>query len=151
MWDTRLKKSIRAGVRHRQAHRIKALVQLIPGISKDRIAKILEETGIGDSSLITPLTKTVSTTVKGLNGWDSQRETKNDIRVTPIRQTVKLYDMLTQLRKNGEIDDVLKETVLNHINKKIMLNTRVGNRHKRRYPISGRTRSNANTRKRWRI
>lgn len=62
-----------------------------------------------------------------------------------------LYNKLTELRKNNLIDDKLKEFEKERISHYMKLNTIRGLRHKRKLPQKGRTRSNAKTRKIWKI
>jgi ribosomal protein S13 len=55
------------------------------------------------------------------------------------------------MRRDGLIDDSFIEIWHQNINKELKVNSYRGTRHRKKYPIKGRTRSNANTRKRWKI
>lgn len=67
------------------------------------------------------------------------------------RNIEKLYNKLTEMRRDGLIDDSFIEIWHQNINKELKVNSYRGTRHRKKYPIKGRTRSNANTRKRWKI
>lgn len=62
-----------------------------------------------------------------------------------------LYNKLTELRKNKLIDDLLEEENKKRYKEILKLNNWRSLRHIKRYPQKGRTRSNGQSRKKWRM
>lgn len=130
MWEIKFKKNI-GGQKGRSREMLSARKNLktIKGLGSQRIKEILTHCGISERSMIT----------------DESRHTIKK------RHLTKLYDYLTKLRKEGTIDDTLNENWRLNIEKYLKLNNYKGQRHKKRLPQSGRTRSNAKTVRRWTI
>lgn len=102
--------------------KIKDQLKTIKGVNEAMSKRILRECGVSEDSLMAEMRQ---------------------------RHLEVVYNKLTEWRKEGKIDDKLKETEKRNIEKSIKLNTIKGIRHKRKIPQKGRTRSNSNTRKRW--
>jgi len=79
---------------------------------------------------------------------DRDKDLDNKIILSRLQQ--KLFDLLTQLRKEGLIDDTHKQQIRKNIQNKIKINTWEGNRHKRNLPLKGSTTTHYKTRKIWR-
>jgi len=87
---------------------------------------------------------------KSIQGWEKAKEEKREKRVSKSRVLERLYSVLTELRKKEEIDDTLRQKVIQNVQRQIKLNTWVGNRHKKSLPLKGRTINKYNSRRKWR-
>lgn len=95
----------------------------ISGINSARARELLNKIGVGDRLTLV--------------------ETRLGERVVQA-----LYKELTDERRKGNIDDSLKDRIIANIAAKKAAKTREGERHLRKLPLKGRTKTNANTRKR---
>lgn len=128
-------------------------LKTIKGLNNKRIKEILNNCGISTKSIISSKANLVRLTEQGretskLPQSVSGLEADISININK-RHLDKLYDYLTQLRREGKIDDSLEEKVKGNISRHLKVNSYKGIRHRRRYPQNGRTRSNARSRKRW--
>ncbi len=116
----------------------------VEGLGETRVRVLLKSIGVGNGREYN--TRGRMYVAKNEAGTTSMAQGKK-IVIPHMRQLQELYTRLTIERKEKEIDDTLREKVLKNIQTKKRLRTREGSRHTNKLPIKGRTRSNANTRK----
>jgi ribosomal protein S13 len=123
--------------------KIEYCLRNIKGIGSNKAKELINYSGISKKSLLQ--LKYNNTQINGIKGDLKSLQTVNK------RNIEKLYNKLTEMRRDGLIDDSFIEIWHQNINKELKVNSYRGTRHRKKYPIKGRTRSNANTRKRWKI
>lgn len=128
--------------------KIEYCLRNIKGIGPNRAKELINYSGISKKSLL-QLKYDREANVYEIKG--NLRSSQTLCAGVYKRNIEKLYNKLTEMRRDGLIDDSFIEIWHQNINKELKVNSYRGTRHRKKYPIKGRTRSNANTRKRWKI
>ena len=153
MWELKLKsnnESKKSDVSKNTAAKIEYCLRNIKGIGPKKAIQLLNESGISRKSMLQPGER------GSMRDWEVNL---NTAKISPLanpipvnkRNIEKLYNKLTELRRDGLIDDSYIEIWLKNIARELKINSYRGTRHRKKFPLKGRTRSNANTRKRWKI